>query len=265
MKSPKRHRAVDRAIATGLASREAKTGDQAAPKALDSRPVDYVLSAARAAVGPIPIVGPLLTELVGVVVPHQRVDRIAKFVVELERRIEQLESPERIREQFANETFTDLLEEGFRQAAHSLSDERRRYIASLICSSLPAAGIQSAESKHLLRILNEVNDIEIVWLRYYREPTMGGDEDFRNRHAEVLRPAIATYGSSPGEADKSTLQDSYKEHLSRLNLLKPRYELDPETNQPKFGRIGGQQKINDYQITRLGRLLLREIGLGDDG
>ena len=258
MKLPERNRA------TGLASREARVGDHEGSEALNSRALDYVLSAAKAALGPIPIVGPLLNELVGVVVPHQRVDRIARFVVELERRIEQLESPEQIREQLENETFTDLLEEGFRQAAHSLSDERRRYIASLIGSSLSAAGIQYAESKHLLRILNEVNDIEVVWLRYYREPTMGGDEDFRDRHTEVLRPAIATLGSAQEELDKSTLQDSYKEHLSRLSLLKPRYKLDPKTNQPTFDRIRGQQKIHGYQLTPLGRLLLREIGLADD-
>ena len=239
--------------------------DQAASRTLDSRSVDYVLSAARAAIGPIPIVGPLLAELAGFVVPHQRVDRIARFAVELERRIEELESPERIKEQLANETFTDLLEEGLRQAAHSLSDERREYIASLISSSLSVAGIRSAESKHLLRILDEVNDIEIVWLRYYREPSMRGDEEFRNRHAEVLQPAFATYGSSQGEVDQSTLQASYKQHLSRLNLLEPRYELDPETDQPKFDRIGGQQEVEDYEITQLGRLLLREIGLGDTG
>ena len=264
MKLPKGNRAGAAATLTRRASLKPTAGGKAEPRALDTRAVDYVLSAARVAVGPIPIVGPLLSELVGVVVPHQRVDRIARFVVELERRIGHLETPGQIREQLANETFTDLLEEGFRQAAHSLSDERRRYIASLICSSLPASSIQCAESKHLLRILNEINDVEIVWLRYYREPTMGGDEDFRDRHAEVLRPTIATFGSTQGELDKSTLQDSYKEHLSRLNLLKPQYELDPETSQPTFDRIRGRQRIRGYEITALGRLLLREIGLGEN-
>ena len=54
--------------------------------ALDNRAVDYVLNAVKAAVGPIPIVGPLVSELVGVVIPNQRLDRIAKFLVELERK-----------------------------------------------------------------------------------------------------------------------------------------------------------------------------------
>ena len=48
---------------------------------LDDGIVDYVLSVARSTAGQVPIVGPLLSELVGVVVPNQRVDRIVKFVV----------------------------------------------------------------------------------------------------------------------------------------------------------------------------------------
>ena len=112
---------------------------------LDNRALDYVLNAAKAAVGPIPIVGPLVSELVGVVIPNQRVDRIAKFVAELECRIRALELPTRIMKQLNDESFTDLLEEGFRQAARSLSDERRRYLASLICNSLSPASIQYVE------------------------------------------------------------------------------------------------------------------------
>ena len=235
-----------------------------APKAgaLDNRAVDYVLTAARAAVGPIPIVGPLVSELVGAVIPNQRVDRIAKFVAELERRLRELELATRIMKQLNDESFTDLLEEGFRQAARSLSDERRRYIASLICSNLSPASIRSVESRHLLRILDEINDIEIIWLRYYREPTMGGAGDFRQKHAEVLRPAFSTLSSSQDEFDKETLQESYKEHLSQLHLLAPRYKMDIKTSQPKFDSQSGKQKVRGYEITSLGNLLLREIGLG---
>ena len=237
-------------------------GDHPTTGPLDNRTVDYVLSAAKAVVGPLPIVGPLVSELAGVVVPNQRVDRIAKFMVQLERRVRELESPAQIMEQLGDESFTDLLEEGFQQAARSLSDERRRYIACLICSGLSGARIRHVESRHLLRILDELNDIEIIWLRFYWEPTIGGDEHFRGRHAEVLQFAGATLGCSQEEVDKHTLQESYKEHLSQLRLLKPRYEINPETEQPEFDRWDGNQTVQDYEITSLGRLLLRETGLG---
>ena len=95
-----------------------------------------------------------------------------------------------------DDDFTDLIEEGFRQAARSLSDERRRYIANLIANGLTSDDVDSSESKHLLRILGEINDIEVVWLRFYREPYMGGDEAFRKTHEKVLKPVAATMAAS---------------------------------------------------------------------
>ena len=92
----------------------------------EQQSVDYLLTAVRSAVGPIPVVGPLISELAGVVVPNQRIDRISKFVVELEQRVRNLEFRHEIVNQLKDEHFTDLLEEGIRQAARSLTDDRRR-------------------------------------------------------------------------------------------------------------------------------------------
>ena len=229
---------------------------------LDNRTVDYVLNALRAAVGPFPIVGPLISELAGVVIPNQRADRIAKFVAELECRVRELETSAQITQQLSEESFTDLLEEGFRQAARSLSDERRRYVASLICSSLSDEKVGYVESRHILRILDQINDIEIIWLRYYREQTIGADAGFRKEHAAILQPRSTALDSPQEEVDKETLQESYKEHLSQLNLLERTYEVDMRTEKPEFDSWSGKQKVQGYQITALGRLLLREIGLG---
>ena len=127
------------------------------------------------------------------------------------------------------------------RSARSLSDERREYIASLIASSLSQQDIEYIESKHLLRILGELNDIEVIWLRFYLEPTMSGDEEFRDKHENILTPIMATLSDPPSVVDKEALQESYKGHLSQLGLLEPQH--------------------NDYQITPLGQLLLRQIGL----
>ena len=235
-----------------------------APKtdSLDNQAVDYVLTAARSAVGPLPIVGPLLSELVGVAVPNQRLDRIAKFAGELERRLQKLESSAQIVEQLRDESFTDILEEGIRQASRSLSDDRRRHIASLVCGSLSPATIQYAESRHLLRILGEISDIEINWLRSYRQPTTSGDEDFRLRHIRKLRRSLVSDGAPQEEVDKHALQESYQEHLVQLNLLEARYAVDRQTNLPEFDSRG-KPRVRSYAITSLGNLLLRVIGHGD--
>ena len=164
--------------------------------------------------------------------------------------------------QLNNGEFTDLIEEGFRQAARSLSAERRQYIASIITNSLSSENISYTESRHLLRILDEVNDIEIIWLRSYRDPTMGGDEEFWETHRNVLEPIPANFGSSQETLDRSTLQKSYKEHLFQLRLLERRYKIDHKTKEPDFDKRTGTQKVQGYEITSLGRLLLKEIGLG---
>ena len=129
---------------------------------------------------------------------------------------------------------------------------------------MSSSSIEYVESRHLLRILDQLNDIEIILLRYYRVPTIGGDEEFRKTHAEILRPAAAAISASQEEVDKDTMRESYREHLAQLNLLAPRYNTDIRTRQPKFDDLSGRQEVQSYELTNLGNLLLREIGLGDE-
>ena len=227
---------------------------------LSDKPIDYITSAVKGTLGVVPFAGSLLAELAGTVIPNQRLDRIAKFVAILESKLSNLEQ-EFVRSQLTNENFSDLLEEGARQVARSLSDERREYIANLITNSLSQQDIEYVESKHLLRILSELNDIEIVWLRFYSEPTMQGDEEFREKHNSILTPVMATMSGPSSAVDKVALQKSYKEHLSQLGLLQPRYKINSKIHIPEFDRITGGLEIRGYQITSLGRLLLKQIGL----
>ena len=159
---------------------------------LKSRLVDYSIAATRGVANLVPIVGPVLADVLGVAFPQQRIDRIAKFADELERRLSSVEK-NLLESQLNNGEFTDLIEEGFRQAARSLSDERQQDIASLIINSLSLESISYAESRHLLRILDQVNDIEIIWLRFDREPTMPGDEAFRETHRDVLGACLCNF------------------------------------------------------------------------
>ncbi len=91
--------------------------------------------------------------------------RLAKFAQELEKNAidEKL-----VQSKLTDENFTDLVEEGLRQATRSLSDDRRKYLASVISNSI------------------ESNDIEIIWLRYYLVPTIRGDEKFREKHKHII-------------------------------------------------------------------------------
>ena len=230
-------------------------------KELDTRSADYLATALRAAVGSVPIVGPLFSELASVVVPNQRTERIAKFAAELDRRLRAVESADDITDRLGNEHFADLLEEGIRQAARSLSDDRRQYLAALVVNGLTTQDIEYSESRHLLRMLNELSDVEIIWLRFFLDRTW----EFSERHESVLALPQASLASPRNEQDKAArktvLQDSYKEHLCRLGLVERRYRVDMRSRQPQFDE-DGVRVVDGYSITTLGHLLLRQIGLG---
>lgn len=235
--------------------------EETTPESLKLNRSDYVTSAAKSALGAVPFAGSLLAEIAGTVIPNQRIERIVRFAADLQSRIAYLEQ-ERIRAHLTDENFTDLVEEALRQAARSTTDERRQNIASVVSTSLTATDVSFIESKHLLRILGEINDLEVIWLRSYLNPTMGGDKEFRNKHQELLAPRIATMGSSQPEIDDETIQRSYKEHLEQLGLLHARHRIDRKTGLPEFDR-DGRLKVQGHELSRLGRLLLRHLGFED--
>jgi hypothetical protein len=221
---------------------------------------DHLTAMAKSALGAVPFAGSLLAEIAGSIIPNQRIDRIVRYTEILDRKMEQFDR-ELIRAQVTNENFTDLAEESMRQAARSLSEERRDYISSIVANGLRAEDIDLIESRHLLRVLGELNDLEVLWLRYHLNPSMGGDEEFREKHSNVLEPALATLGSSQREVDREALQKSYVDHLVRLGLLAPVYKLSHPDKRPEFDSWTGAQKIRRHEVTPLGTLLLRQIDL----
>lgn len=229
-------------------------------KNAEQNKTDLLVSTARSIVGVVPFAGPLLSELVGTLIPNQRIDRLSKYVRDLDKKLSKFERAY-LENEIKNEECSDLFEEEFRQASRALTDERREYIASIIQNSLDEEHISYAESKHLMQILENLNDVEIIWLRFYLEPTIGRDEEFRNKHKEILEPVHAYIGANQETLDKDALQKSYKEHLERLGLIQAHYNLDRDTGLPEFDRFSGKQKASYYDTSSLGRLLLKHIGL----
>lgn len=224
---------------------------------------DLLVSTAKSIVGVVPFAGPLLSELVGTLIPNQRIDRLSKYVNELDKKLSRFEVSY-LKKEIQNEECSDLFEEGFRQAARALTDDRRRHIASIIQNSLDEDHISYVESKHLMQILQELNDIEIIWLRFYLYPTIGGDKEFREKHKDILELVHATIGANQEVLEKDALQRSYKEHLERLGLIQAHYNLDRKTGLPEFDRFSGIQKASYYNTSSLGKLLLKYTGLIDE-
>ena len=230
---------------------------------LQNQAADYVALAAKSVLGFVPFVGSALAEFAGSFIPNQRMERVAKFAIELSRRLSEAEQ-HLLKNSLQNPDFGDLMEESMRLAASSLSDERRAYLASLVAKSMDVESISAADSRHVLRILGQLNDVEVILLRSYLVATLGGDEEFRKKHAAVLEPVAAFIGSDRPTLDKAAMRDGYRFHLSQLGLLHEQLQVDSKTKQPVLDSWG-KWKTRGYDLTPMGRLVLRMIGLTEDG
>jgi predicted N-acetyltransferase YhbS len=220
---------------------------------------DYVASAAKTILNGAPFAGSLLAEIAGTIIPKQRVDRIAKFAAVLEQTLAELEA-DFVRTQLRDENFSDFFEDAIRQAARALTDERRAYIATMIGTAIRDQNADFTESKHLLRILGELNDIEVLWLRYHLRLPNGGADPFRAKHASNFEVSSPMGRGSEDARGKDSWKVSYLQHLAQLGLLNPIFRIDSVTNAPVFDE-GGAARIDGYRLTRIGEALLRQIGL----
>lgn len=229
---------------------------------LEPNKVDLITSVAKSLLGAVPVAGNALSELIGQLIPNQRIDRLTKYILALENKLSNI-SAEKLKEIWKDENCLNLFEEGFIQASLTTSEERRIQIASVVKNGIDNDSISYSESKYLLKLLNELNDQEIIWLRYHLNPAIGSDAEFYEKHKNILEPIHAYYGADDTLLEKAALQDSYKEHLERLGLVQPKYRLNRDTKMPEFDRFSGKPSVSYVCISRLGRLVLKQIDMLD--
>jgi hypothetical protein len=165
----------------------------------------------------VPHIGGMLAEVVSTVIPNQKLDRLITFAKVLDDKVKYIEE-DMLEVKMKSEEFTDLLEDGLIQASRALSDERRHHIASLLKNSLSKDELAHIEKKKLLSLLNELNDIEIVRLKYHSLRPLDEDEFWERNKALLSEPSMFD-GSPQEEIDKHALYKSYGLKLEQLGLL----------------------------------------------
>jgi hypothetical protein len=227
---------------------------------LDENATDALVTAVKVGLGAVPVFGSLIAELAGTVIPNQRIDRIVDFARQVEIKAGKVDQ-EMLRVKLTDANFTDMMEETVTQAARAVSSERREYLASILASGVSDTHVTAIETRHLLRILGEINDIEVIWLRYYSHRLMSGDEEFRTKHAAIIEPVRAHMGSDQETLDRLSLQKNYLEHLASLGLLFRPLQLDQRTKLPVYDPSTKSWGTRAAEATPFARLLLRQIGL----
>lgn len=201
---------------------------------------DIVVSASKAVASFIPYLGPFIAEIIGVVIPNQRMDRISEYVKILNEKVDNLE------EKLSNQESIDLFEDSLHQAARALTRERKEYIASMLKNGLTKEEQTHAEKKQLLSILGELNDIEIIFLKYYSlNLGIGQKHPFVEKHIDILMPPSHALNVSSEERNRSAFYDSYNWNLERNGLI-----------------VSNRQQIaipGHREMTHLGKLFLEYL------
>lgn len=227
---------------------------------LDENNTDKLISLTNSFLGVLPY-GSIVSEIITNLIPNQRQDRIAKYLRELDKRISKVECSINSDTEKLSE-YIVLFEDSLFHAFRATSEKRLEHIASVVANGLTQEQIQISQYIYLLNLLSELNDEEIIWLRFYLCPTLGGDEEFRSKHQSTLALARNYLGAPEKLLDKSAIQNNYKEHLERLGLIRTKIDIDRKTNMPIYDRASGEPKGSTY-ITHLGKMLLREIGFSE--
>lgn len=221
---------------------------------------DWTAIAAKASLSAIPVAGGFLAEVVGVLIPNQRIDRVAKYCSELDSELENL--PEEVIKSLRNnEQFIELVEESFMRAARSSSDERRKYILNIVQNGITDGNAEMNNARYLLGLLSELNDNEVIWLRYFHERAIGDRSKLQALHGNILAPVRVVLGSSKEERQRGAIQDSYREHLERLGLVENEVRMDKDLGVPEYDTFTHKPKTSYTRTTTLGDMLLEQIGL----
>src|SRR5271157_3006609 len=96
---------------------------------------DVLASLAKGMTGMVPVVGSLIAEVVGNIIPNQRVDRIVRYVQLLEQRLGILEEGV-LRRMLLDPIAVDVLEDSFTQAARATTEERLEHIANVVANGI---------------------------------------------------------------------------------------------------------------------------------
>jgi hypothetical protein len=121
----------------------------------------------------------------------------------------------------------------------------------LIISSIEDEDVEYARYKHILKLLSELNDVQIILLKYRAIRNLDLSREYYEAHKDVLQ--------APNDTDDKIIIDSYRDHLVRLGLLEQGFAKPKKGQNPEYDFKTGMIKSKGYKLTRLGQLLLSMI------
>lgn len=221
---------------------------------------DGVAAVLRAGAGLVPGIGGPLAELVSQFIPNVRMQRAEDYLRWLNRKSEHL-SDEQFRQRLMTEPAMDLVEEGALQAIRALTDQRREQIANAVTKGITGEAADILEAKRMLSLLRQLDEAQIIILA--SKLNKNQNKEYFDNHVNILR-IVALHMQSPREdLDRGTVQQIGRQQLTSLGLLRQRFKKPKKGQAPEMDEKTGMIASSGDEITPLGRLLLRAIGLAE--
>lgn len=207
----------------------------------------------KVAVSQIPLFGPIAAEFIGETFPRAREQRVLRMLEDFGKRLETIEGfSGLVLRKLEEPTFQGLFEDALFAAARATSIDRTQHIAALLRNGLSGTEAAAMAHRHLLGLLGELNDVEVLLVCLLGRIGRDYDEFWRRHEAALTFPHAASL-TDDAVIDEAVLTDSYFLHMERLGLLEPESSDESATSAKWRAR---------RRLTRLGMVLVKAIGEG---
>ena len=164
---------------------------------LQTQTIDRTAAVVRGVVGAVPVVGPLIAEVISGVIPGQKLQRLERWLNLFSSRVTSLENGfERLNERLRTPEGADILEDGLLEASRAVSEERLERLARLLANGLAGPDFEHDRVKTLARLFAGLTDAEIVLLTFYAKPPTFGSpwhKAMLERHPGSFDPCHARW------------------------------------------------------------------------
>lgn len=220
----------------------------------DIKVTDILAIVSRGGLGAIPILGPLAAEIIGGIIPNQRIDRLVDTV----RRLEAIlgdDGKKLFKEKMADPEFIDLFEEALLQAARAQTEERRKLLATMIMNGIQMDCHAHDIKKRLLETVRRINDKEVLLLYSYTLPYEGFCDFWKQYAVKRGNSFYLVVEDGSESSEKIGAMVSYMQNLSMLGLLRMNNRVIFSHNNVT------ELDLGPWSITQFGLMLLAFAGV----
>lgn len=222
---------------------------------------DIVAMVARGGLGAVPVAGAALAEIVTVLIPNQRSERVEAYIKALAKRLDGIVARVDALD-LADPWKIDLFEEGAFQAARTVTDQRRDYIVSVVSRGLTGNDLATSNARTMLNIMKELDERQIIILASHLPGNDNPDRSFYKKHSAVLDIGLPLLGSPPDVKEKQSFHRFSIGRLVTLNLLHEVFRTD-DLRLPQLDN-SGRPEVLYRRLTLLGAQVLQHIGFDVD-